>query len=38
MFMVAWAPFSFYGALLFVLAQRMTFVIVERNTRHAILE
>jgi hypothetical protein len=37
-FAVAWAPFSFYGALLFVVAQRLTFFFVESHTRHAVLE
>lgn len=37
-FTVAWAPFSFYGALLFVIAQRLTFFFVESHTRHAVLE
>jgi hypothetical protein len=38
MFAVAWAPFSFYGALLFVVAQRLTFFFVEHHTRHGVLE
>lgn len=37
-FMIAWAPFSFYGALFFVIAQRMTFFLVERHTRQAVIQ
>jgi hypothetical protein len=33
LFLVAWAPFDFYGALFFVAVQRLTFTLLERNTR-----
>ena len=36
-FLVAWAPFSLYGALFFVVAQRVTLALLERYVCKAVL-
>jgi hypothetical protein len=37
LFLVAWAPFSLYGALFFVIVQRVTLAMLERFVSKAVL-